>query len=81
MNINCDACHQKFSCIFYDSYGFNYCCDCVCSICLEYRALTRKSFSIGACKACRKLQEKIIYLYSINLNLSHDIEDLIYKFL
>lgn len=76
MKINCDKCHQKFCCVFYDSYGFNYCADCACDICCE-----QPSEYFGCCDFCRIQQYKIISLYAINLNLSPDIEDLIIQFL
>ena len=75
-NIKCDKCHQKFKCVFYDSYGFNYCVDCSCVICFD-----GPSESFGCCDFCRIQQYKIISLYAINLNLSPDIENLIYQFL
>jgi len=96
-NIKCDKCFQSFYCILHDTYGFNYCNDCICKICLEKPSSTgfiirnnKKYFfhikySLQICDNCfiykKKKQLKLLKLYGYNLNLSHDIENLLSEFL
>jgi hypothetical protein len=86
-NIKCDKCFQSFHCILHDTYGFNYCNDCICKICLEKPCestiyITQNSQLCIPCSIIRRRKQiKIILLYGKKFNLSHDIEDLILNFL